>query len=141
MHTVLDQRCCSDRLNLRRLSSRRRPGDGPPVHRGGETRSHSVKRACELLQVSRAAYHARRTGTPGPRAVRDAELTGQITAVHTRSRGTYGAPRVHAALRRDGAACGRRCVARLMRAAGLAGPHRRRRHLTTVPRPRGGHPP
>jgi putative transposase len=97
---------------------------------------HSVKRACELLKVSRAACYARRTATPGPRAVRDAELTGQITAVHTRSRGTYGAPRVHAALQRDGAGCGRRRVARLMRAAGLAGVHRRRRHLSTVPGPR-----
>lgn len=97
---------------------------------------HSVKRACELLKVSRAAYYARRTGAPGPRAVRDAELTQRITAVHTRSRGTYGAPRVHAALRRDGAVCGRRRVARLMRAAGLAGVYRRRRHLTTVPDPR-----
>ncbi|MFD5111902.1 IS3 family transposase [Streptomyces sp. NPDC058391] len=97
---------------------------------------HSVKRACELLKVSRAAYYARRTGAPGRRAVRDSELTEQITAVHTRSRGTYGAPRVHAALKRDGAGCGRRRVARLMRAAGLQGRHRRRRHLTTVPDPR-----
>ena len=97
---------------------------------------HSVKRACELLKVSRAAYYARRTGTPGPRAVRDAELTERITAVHTRSRGSYGAPRVHAVLRHEGAACGRRRVARLMRTAGLAGVHRRRRHLTTVPGPR-----
>jgi transposase InsO family protein len=96
---------------------------------------HSVKRACELLKVSRAAYYARRTGTPGPRAVRDAELTGQITAVHARSRGTYGAPRVHAALQHEGAGCGRRRVARLMRAAGLAGVYRRRRHLTTIPDP------
>jgi transposase InsO family protein len=97
---------------------------------------HSVKRACELLKVSRTAFYARRTGTPGPRAVRDAELAAQITDVHTRSRGTYGAPRVHAALKRAGAGCGRRRVARLMRAAGLQGRHRRRRHLTTVPDPR-----
>jgi putative transposase len=47
---------------------------------------HSVKRACELLKVSRAAFYARRTSTPGPRAVHDAELTEQITAVHARSR-------------------------------------------------------
>jgi putative transposase len=97
---------------------------------------HSVKRACELLKVSRTAYYARRTGTPGPRALRDAELTEQITTVHTRSRGTYGAPRGHAALKHMGAACGRRRVARLMRAARLAGRHRRRRHLTTIPDPR-----
>ncbi|MER6617528.1 IS3 family transposase [Streptomyces xantholiticus] len=97
---------------------------------------HNVKRACELLKVSRAAFYARRTAKPGPRAVGDAELTEQITAVHTRSRGTYGAPRVHAVLKREGAGCGRRRVARLMRAAGLQGRYRRRRHLTTIPDPR-----
>jgi putative transposase len=96
---------------------------------------HNVKRACELLQVSRAAFYARRTGVPGPRAVRDAELTEQITAVHERSRGTYGAPRVHAVLQQQGEECGRRRVARLMRRAGLAGRHRRRRHRTTIPDP------
>jgi putative transposase len=97
---------------------------------------HSVKRACELLKVSRTAFYARRPGMPGPRAVRDAELTEQIAEVHTRSRGTYGAPRIHAVLKREGAGCGRRRVARLMRAAGLQGRHRRRRHLTTIPDPR-----
>ncbi|MER5408919.1 IS3 family transposase [Streptomyces sp. NPDC002769] len=88
---------------------------------------HSVKRACELLQVSRTVFYARRTGAPGPRAVRDTELTEQITTVHERSRGTYGAPRVHAVLKREGSGCGRRRAAQLMRAAGLQGRHRRRR--------------
>ncbi|MEU8709165.1 DDE-type integrase/transposase/recombinase [Streptomyces sp. NPDC048565] len=67
---------------------------------------HSVKRACELLKVSRTAFYARRAGLPGPRAVRDDELTEQITQVHAKSRGTYGAPRVHAVLKREGAGCG-----------------------------------
>ncbi|MDI3424370.1 IS3 family transposase [Streptomyces luteolus] len=97
---------------------------------------HNVKRACELLKVSRTAFYARRNGKPGLRAVRDAELTEKITAVHERSRGTYGAPRVHAVLKQEGAECGRRRVARLMRAAGLAGRHRRRRQVTTVSDPR-----
>jgi putative transposase len=92
---------------------------------------HSVKRTCELLEVSRTAFYARRTDKPGPRAVRAAELSEQITAVHERSRGTYGAPRVHAVLQREGAGYGRRRVARLMRAAGLQGRHRRRRHLVS----------
>ncbi|WP_328840375.1 IS3 family transposase [Streptomyces europaeiscabiei] len=56
--------------------------------------------------------------------MRDAELTEQITAVHTRSRATYGAPRIHAVLKNEGAGCDRRRVARLMRQAGLAGLHR-----------------
>ncbi|WP_413777929.1 IS3 family transposase [Streptomyces sp. AM2-3-1] len=104
---------------------------------GAENRSgHNVKRACELLKVSRTAFYARRTGKPGPRAVRDAEPTGQIAAVHQQSRGTYGAPRIHAALQRKGVGCARRRVARLMRATGLQGRRRRRRHLTTIPDPR-----
>ena len=102
---------------------------------------HSVKRACELLQVSRTAFYARRTAKPGPRAVRDTELTEKITKVHERSRGTYGVPRVHAALQRQGEDCGRRRVARLMRDAGLQGRHRRRRRLTTIPDPRAASRP
>ncbi|WP_331730518.1 IS3 family transposase (plasmid) [Kitasatospora sp. NBC_00070] len=99
---------------------------------------HNVKRACELLKVSRAAFYARRTATPGPRAVRDAELTEKITEVHEKSRGSYGAPRVHAVLRRDGERCGRRRVARLMRRSGLQGRHRRRGRRTTIPDPHAG---
>ncbi|WP_055490378.1 IS3 family transposase [Streptomyces sp. TP-A0356] len=102
---------------------------------------HNVKRACELLQVSRAAFYARRADRPGPRAVRDAELTEKITEVHEHSRGTYGAPRIHAVLQRQGEECGRRRVARLMRGAGLQGRHRRRRQLTTIPDPRAASRP
>ncbi|MFE5326188.1 IS3 family transposase [Embleya sp. NPDC056575] len=101
---------------------------------------HSVKRACGLLQVSRAAYYHRRTAAPSPRAVRDAELTERTTEAHTASRGSYGAPRVHAVLVRGGARIGRRRVARLMREAGLAGRHRRRGRRTTVPDPIAARP-
>lgn len=99
---------------------------------------HSVKRACELLRVSRAAFYARRSAIPGPRAVRDAELAERVAEVHARSRGSYGAPRVHAQLRQDGEQCGRRRVARLMRELGLAGRYRRRRQRTTIPDPGAG---
>ncbi|TWE15304.1 transposase InsO family protein [Kitasatospora atroaurantiaca] len=99
---------------------------------------HNVKRACELLKVSRAAFYARRTAMPGPRAVRDAELTEKITEVHQTSRGSYGSPRVHAVLQREGERCGRRRIARLMRRSGLQGRHRRRRQRTTIPDPHAG---
>ncbi|MFI6864540.1 IS3 family transposase [Streptomyces sp. NPDC050421] len=64
-----------------------------------------------------------------------------MTEVHARSRGTYGAPCVHAVLAREGDGCGRRRVARLMQAAGLQGRHRRRRQVTTVPDPRAAFRP
>ena len=58
----------------------------------------NVARACALLKVSRAACCQHQAG-PSQRERADAELTGQITAVHKGSRGRYGAPRVHAELR------------------------------------------
>ncbi|MGW0665421.1 IS3 family transposase [Streptodolium elevatio] len=106
-----------------------------PFIEAERTAGHSVKRACELLKVSRTAYYHRRTAAPGPRAVRDTELTEQITDAHRASRGSYGAPRVHAVLVRGGARVGRRRIARLMREAGLVGRHRRRGRRTTVPDP------
>ena len=82
---------------------------------------HNVKRACELLEVSRAAYYAQRTDQPSARVREDAELTEQIKELHTESKGRYGAPRIHAALRRNGKRHGKKRVARLMKQANLRG--------------------
>jgi putative transposase len=81
----------------------------------------NVKGACELLEVSRAAYYAQRPGTPSARQVADAALTEQIRQAHQVSKGRYGAPRIHAALRRARRHHGRTRVARLLRGAGLGG--------------------
>jgi len=43
----------------------------------------------------------------------------RIARIHQDSRGTYGSPRVHAELRREGVRCSNKRVARLMRAQGL----------------------
>jgi transposase InsO family protein len=99
-----------------------------------KAQQRSVKRACELLKVSRAAFYQHLAG-PSPRARADADLTSQIRAVHNESRGRYGAPRVHAELRHLGRRHGRKRVARLMRSAGLAGRAARRWKKTTIPDP------
>jgi transposase InsO family protein len=57
----------------------------------------------------------------------DEELLVEIRAIHDRSRGTYGAPRVEGQLRRGGRCHGRKRIARLMRTHGLIGAHARRR--------------
>ena len=100
-----------------------------------EAEQHSVKRACDLLEVSRAAYYEQRKHIPRRRALDDAELTERIKAIHAESKGTYGAPRIHARLRRDGICCGKKRVARLMVRAGLAGRCPRRWRKTTVADP------
>jgi transposase InsO family protein len=94
----------------------------------------NVKRACELLKVSRAAFYAHLAG-PSRREQHDAELTGQIQAVHEQSQGRYGAPRVHAELRRRGRRHSRKRIARLMRTAGIAGKTPRRWRKTTIADP------
>lgn len=58
-------------------------------------------------------------------------LTEQIHAIHTWSRGTYGAPRIHAELQDRGVPLGCKRVARLMQAAGLRGVSRRKAPPTT----------
>jgi hypothetical protein len=73
-----------------------------PFIEAEKAQQRNVKRACELLEVSRAAYYAARGGQPSGRDRADAELTTRITAEHKRSRGRYGAPRIHAELRRQG---------------------------------------
>jgi transposase InsO family protein len=62
----------------------------------------------------------------------DAVLIAEIRAAHAASRGTYGAPRVHAELAAKAIRVGRKHVARLMSQAGLAGVSRRRFVTTTV---------
>jgi transposase InsO family protein len=52
-------------------------------------------------------------------------LSAQIVQIHQANRGTYGVPRIHAELAERGLRCGRKRVARLMRAVGIAGYHRR----------------
>jgi len=99
-----------------------------------ERACHSVATLCRVLGVSRGAYHAWRRGPSGARAAADAALSERIRAIHRASRGTYGAPRVHARLRAEGSGVGRKRVARLMRTAGLVGVHRRRR-VRPTPRP------
>ena len=100
-----------------------------------EAEQHSVKRACELLEVSRAAYYDQRKHLPSRRALDDTELITRIKSIHAGSKGTYGAPRIHAQLRRDGIHCGKKRVARLLVAAGLAGRCPRRWRRTTMADP------
>jgi putative transposase len=89
---------------------------------------------CRVLGVSPSGYRAWARGPATGRATADADLLAAIRAIHAASRGTYGSPRVHAALRAAGWRVGRKRVARLMRAAGIVGVHRRRR-ATPVGRP------
>jgi putative transposase len=96
-----------------------------------EKANHSVTLLCRLLGVSRSGYYAWRARPASARTRSDRMLTEQIRTIHERSRGTYGAPRIHAELRDDGVRCSRKRVARVLRLAGLQGCHRRKGPRTT----------
>jgi putative transposase len=76
------------------------------------------------LGVTRQGYYAwaaRQEAPPTARAASDAELLEEIRKVFARHRRRYGAPRVHAQLKREGWHVGRKRVERLMAQDGLVG--------------------
>jgi putative transposase len=88
---------------------------------------------CRVFGVSRTGFHNWQRRAPSDRALSDAWLTEQIRQIHAASRGVYGAPRIHAELRLEhGIRVGRKRVARLMKAAGIAGVRPRKRFRTTI---------
>ena len=99
---------------------------------------YSVRRMCELLGVSPSGYYAWARRARSPRAQTDETLRAQIRVIHQRSRGTYGAPRIHFELATQGIRVSRKRVARLMREAGLQGVSRR--HVFTTVRDRQARP-
>jgi transposase InsO family protein len=90
---------------------------------------------CRVLAVSRAGYYQwrkRQEQPPTRREMANQQLTGVICTAFARSRGTYGAPRIHAELTRSGVRRGRNRVARLMRRAGFQARRRRRTKVRTT---------
>jgi putative transposase len=89
--------------------------------------AYGVKRLCELVEVSRSGFYAWSSRPPSPRARANEAVLDTIRDIHTRSRGTYGVPRVTGQLRRRGVVVNHKRVARLMADAGLVGVSNRRK--------------
>lgn len=94
--------------------------------------AHSMTTMCRVLGVSASGYYAWQGRAVSARQRKDHELLEQIRAFHQRSRGTYGAPRIHRDLRAAGVRVGRKRVARLLKQAGLRGVSRRKWPVTTA---------
>jgi len=92
---------------------------------------HKVAFMCRCLGVSTSGYYAWLGRPPSMRKRGDARLALQIRALHRRSLGTYGSPRIHLDLAEDGVRVGRKRVARLMLAENLFGRLPRRWKRTT----------
>jgi len=89
-----------------------------------EKATYTVKRMCELLEVSRSGFYKwrrSRDGAPSPSRQRRAELDARVADFHQASGGVYGAPRILADLRAAGTRVSRETVAASLRRQGLAG--------------------
>jgi putative transposase len=80
-----------------------------------------VRVMCSALGLSTSGYYAWRSRPESQRAGNNRMLLEEVRQIHADSSGTYGSPRVHAALRHRGCRVGRCRIARLMRGAGLRG--------------------
>lgn len=81
----------------------------------------ATRTMCRVLEVSTSSYYTYRSTELSERSRGDSELIEQIKTEHHVSGGTYGAPRIHRALRNGGHRVSRKRVARLMRQHGLRG--------------------
>jgi len=93
---------------------------------------YDIQRMCQALGVGRSGYYAWRRRRPSRRAQANQTLLEQIRKEHHASRQTYGSPRIHAALCRNGLDCSRKRVARLMRLHDIRGCKRAKRHPGTT---------
>jgi len=90
---------------------------------------------CRVVGVSTSGFYdwqTRRSAGPTDAEVTEAELVAEIRAIHARSRGAYGCPRVVGKLHKQGRQVNHKRVERLMALHGIRGRCGRRRVRTTI---------
>jgi transposase InsO family protein len=99
-----------------------------------ERANHAVAMLCRVVGASVSGFYAWLRAIPSRhnRAEADAELRGHIGRIFAAKRRVYGAPRIHAELRREGHRHARRRIERLMRDMGLQAQRGRRRRPQTT---------
>jgi len=94
-------------------------------------REWPVRVLCSTLKVSHSGFYEWRGRPTSARAQEDEALSVAIKAIHQESRETYGSPRIHVQLKRQGVPCGKNRVTRLMATAGIAAKTKRKFKATT----------
>ena len=99
-----------------------------------ERANHAVATLCRVIGASVSGFYAwlHAISTVQSRAEEEGELRGHIGRIFAARRRVYGAPRIHAELRREGRRHSRRRVEQLMREMGPAAHRGRRRTPRTT---------
>lgn len=98
------------------------------------TDMYSVKAMCRALSVPRSGYYKwlGTTKTSSDKQREDAMLKMKIRQIHEDSRQTYGRPRLHVMLQRQGYECGKHRLVRLMKEEGIKGLQKKRFRVKTT---------
>ena len=100
-----------------------------------EKAAFAITDLCRVLDVTRGGYYAFVNRGVSTQEAANEELERAVQSTYEVSRGTYGSPRIHQALRRQGVRVGRSRVERAMRKLGIAGRRPRAFRRTTVADP------
>lgn len=78
---------------------------------------------CSIFGISRSWYYAWNKQVPSARKLRDQAISPKIASIHKGSGQTYGSPRIHHKLKKDGVVCSRKRVERIMRENNIVSLH------------------
>lgn len=91
-----------------------------------------VSTSCRILNVSRSGYYDWFHREPSQQLLRRDTLTTKIRLIHSNSRSTYGSPRVHKVLLREGTKCSENTVAKIMSLNKISAKLKKRYHVVTT---------
>ena len=92
---------------------------------------HSVRKFCEVLEVSEQGYYAFLKAPESRRKREDRVIGDQVQVIFAEHRRRYGSPRIHRELRERSIRCGKNRVARLMKQRELRAKAARKFRVTT----------
>lgn len=87
---------------------------------------------CRVYNQSRSGYYDWKSSDGSNRVKANKTLLSKIRVIHGESRETYGSPRVHEELKKQGVNCGKKRVERLMKDNEIASVHRRKYRVQTT---------
>ncbi len=90
----------------------------------------------KTLRVSRQGYYEFLRREPSKRNLENQRLIGKIKIAYKKGRETYGSPRIHRELKKEGESCSRKRVARIMKKEKIQAKMRKKWKVTTKSNPR-----
>jgi len=86
---------------------------------------------CQVLNVSRSGYYSWLNRTPSKRKLENEKLKIKIAEIYWQNRGTYGSPRIHKKLKKEGYHYNIKRIEKLMKELGLKARQKRKFKVTT----------